>query len=151
MIVFARRVFRVAVALAMTVAAVMTATAQSSFAASCSYQTCSGKDPEVMGCSDAVTKYEITASGIRSELRYSHSCGAYWNRISWDPCCSGLGQYVTLTGGTYDANGREVLKVGYTKHPTKNPDWTPMISAAWPWTIFCVYTANDDGCREVHP
>lgn len=143
------RVVRLGAAAIVTGAAVMAVTAQNSFAATCSYQTCSGKDPSVMGCTDAVTKYEITVSHIRSELRYSKKCGSYWNRFSWAPEDGGIGQYATLSGGVFDGNGREILKVGYTKHPDTNPDWTPMVSAAWDWNYFCIYTANGNGCKEI--
>jgi hypothetical protein len=147
MVSISKRLLRVGAAIVISAAGVLGATPQISFAAPCTYQGCSGKDPQTTGCAnDAVTKKELTASGIRGELRYSPSCHAYWNRISWDPCCSGLGQYATLTGGTYDATGHPILGVGYKRVPTKDPDWTPMISEAWSWELFCIYTANNDGC-----
>ena len=115
----------------------------------CTYAGCNGKDPETTGCGkDAVTKDSLQASLILAELRWSPSCHAFWTRIRWDPANGGIGQYALIQGGKWNENGDPTAMITYTSNPEGNP-WTKMISQAYPWEIFCVYTANDDGCRRV--
>ncbi len=137
-----------ALAAALAVSTTVLTAVEAQATPACTYAACNGKDPETTGCArDAVTKKELTASLIRGELRWSPSCHSFWTRISWSPQNGGLGQYPTIAGGVWDANGNRVRKAYFAKNPvTRHPDWTPMISQAYPWEQFCIYTATDDGC-----
>lgn len=115
----------------------------------CTYAACNGLDPETTGCSnDAVTKMDLEASLMLAELRWSPSCHTFWTRLRHDPANGGIGEYVYIAGGVYDANGKPVTKIVYTTDPNgSGPTWTKMISQAYPWERFCVFTATDDGCK----
>ncbi|WP_432944222.1 DUF2690 domain-containing protein [Kribbella sp. CA-253562] len=129
-------------------AAGLVATTQPSFAAPpCTYHGCNGKDPQTTGCANgAVTKKELTAYFTKGELRYSPTCHTYWTRITTPSCCGGVGEYATISGGTYDSTGHPRLGAGFRTAVGGGPGWTPMISEAWTWELFCIYTANEDGC-----
>ncbi|MEU0096126.1 DUF2690 domain-containing protein [Kribbella sp. NPDC006257] len=141
-------VLRVAVASAVAAGGLVGfASAPAQAAAPCTYAACNGLDPETTGCSkDAVTKLDLQASLILAELRWSPSCHAFWTRLRWDPANGGIGQYAYIAGGVYDANNKPVTKIVYTSDPEGHP-WTKMISQAYPWERFCVFTATDDGCK----
>lgn len=146
----ATKALRVLIATAVTATTALTVTAPNSFAAPyCTYAQCNGLDPEATGCAnDAVTKLELTASQIRGQLRWSPSCHTFWTRLLYDSEDGGIGQTAYIAGGVYDANGKPVTKIVYTSDPnTVDPPWTRMISQAYPWERFCVFTANDDGCK----
>lgn len=52
-------------------------------AAGCSGSGCTGKNPQVQGCSpSAYNLDEFSYVGIRFELRYSPVCGAAWTRVT---------------------------------------------------------------------
>ena len=118
-------------------------------AATCTYTRCNGLDPEASGCSkDAVTKLDLQASLILAELRWSPSCHAFWTRLRWDSANGGIGQYAYIAGGVYDDNHKAITKVVYTSNSDgTGPSWTKMIGQDYPWERFCVFTANDDGCK----
>jgi hypothetical protein len=57
--------------------------ASPALAAGCYASGCTGKDPNVQGCSpDAFTIDEFTDFGIRFELRVSYGCWAAWTRVT---------------------------------------------------------------------
>jgi len=64
-----------------TIAVVAPATPAS--AAGCNANGCTGKNPQVQGCSPtAYNLDEFSYAGIRFELRYSPACGAAWTRVT---------------------------------------------------------------------
>jgi hypothetical protein len=64
-----------------TLAVVAPATPAS--AAGCNANGCTGKNPQVQGCSpSARTIDEFSYTGIRFELRYSSVCFAAWTRVT---------------------------------------------------------------------
>lgn len=51
--------------------------------AACNAGGCTGRDPQVQGCSpSAITADEFSAFGARFELRVSYSCWAAWTRVT---------------------------------------------------------------------
>ncbi|WP_225224433.1 DUF2690 domain-containing protein [Cellulomonas sp. JH27-2] len=55
----------------------------SSYAATCTYTGCSGKDPQSYGCSSgATTVREMSYLQVHLELRYSAKCHASWMRYT---------------------------------------------------------------------
>lgn len=119
-------------------------------APACTYAACNGLDPQATGCAnDAVTKLDLVASGIIAELRWSASCHTFWTRFrSTSSDVGGIGEQAYIAGGVYDADGRPVTKIVYTTAANgEGPTWTRMISQAYAWERFCIFTANDDGCK----
>jgi hypothetical protein len=107
-------------------------------AATCTYNGCSGKDPQSSGCSSGSTTLKdfTTAAGVHAELRYSSTCKAVWTRIS--ASCVPLNKPYLETGyidyyGTYHRQG--VFRGGATlggctghDNPPREVLWTPMSS-----------------------
>ncbi|MEW1924637.1 XRE family transcriptional regulator [Streptomyces sp. NPDC088360] len=70
----------------------------------CSGKSCTGKDPETMGCGGelATTTTRATVGKALVEVRYSKTCGAAWARITQ----AAPGDKVTITGeGATKQNG----------------------------------------------
>lgn len=87
----------------------------------CSGASCTGQDPETMGCGG---KYARTAAstwvgGAYLEMRYSRTCGAVWARIS----AAAPGDTVTVTGGS----GSERTSIGEDAAA-----YTPMLAVSGP-------------------
>lgn len=69
----------------------------------CSGKSCTGKDPETMGCGGelATTTTRATVGKALIEVRYSKTCGAAWARITQ----AAAGDKVTITGDGAKQNG----------------------------------------------
>ncbi|MEV0525282.1 XRE family transcriptional regulator [Streptomyces sp. NPDC050439] len=69
----------------------------------CSGKSCTGKDPETMGCGGelAATTTRATVGKALIEVRYSKTCGAAWARITQ----AAPGDKVTITGDGAKQNG----------------------------------------------
>ncbi|MGW0909822.1 XRE family transcriptional regulator [Streptomyces sp. NPDC002853] len=69
----------------------------------CSGKSCTGKDPETMGCGGelATTTTRATVGKALVEVRYSKTCGAAWARITQ----AAPGDKVTITGDGAKQNG----------------------------------------------
>jgi hypothetical protein len=126
----ANRILRLAVATAITAAAVLTATAQSSFAVGCTWNACSGKDPQAMGCTDAITQREVSYhhgdGDYRIELRYSANCHSVWVRMTSDTC--NFPRAYLQTG--YVSNNSYVLQ-GIFVGPNSGSGCADEIKASW--------------------
>jgi hypothetical protein len=147
-----RRMISTMIAAGAAVTAVSVLNTAPALAAPCTYAGCNGLDPETTGCSnDAVTKLDLLSyyGGYIAELRWSPSCHAFWTRLRYDSSTSGGdGQYAYIAGGVYDSSGHPVTQIVYTSNPRGGPQWTKMISQAYPWERFCVFTSDhDDGCK----
>lgn len=69
----------------------------------CSGKSCTGKDPETMGCGGelATTTTRATVGKALVEVRYSKTCGAAWARITQ----AAQGDKVTISGDGAKQNG----------------------------------------------
>ncbi|MGW7274234.1 XRE family transcriptional regulator [Streptomyces sp. NPDC054864] len=69
----------------------------------CSGKSCTGKDPETMGCGGelAATTTRATVGEALVEVRYSKTCGAAWARITQ----AAPGDKVTISGDGAKQNG----------------------------------------------
>lgn len=69
----------------------------------CSGKSCTGKDPETMGCGGelAATTTRATVGKALVEVRYSKTCGAAWARITQ----AAPGDKVTISGDGAKQNG----------------------------------------------
>ncbi|MEV2255785.1 XRE family transcriptional regulator [Streptomyces sp. NPDC050147] len=69
----------------------------------CSGKSCTGKDPETMGCGGelATTTTRATVGKALIEVRYSKTCGAAWARITQ----AAPGDKVTISGDGAKRNG----------------------------------------------
>lgn len=69
----------------------------------CSGKSCTGKDPETMGCGGelAGTTTRATVGKALVEVRYSKTCGAAWARITQ----AAPGDKVTISGDGAKQNG----------------------------------------------
>jgi Protein of unknown function (DUF2690) len=77
-----RRATVVFVALSLSATMVAAATASPAGAASCSGDSCSGRDPQASGCSsDAYTAYSTNLGSAQLQLRWSPSCQTNWARL----------------------------------------------------------------------
>jgi hypothetical protein len=101
-------------------------------AAACTYNGCSGKDPQTTGCSSDARNLSTmnTDYGDYVELRYSPSCGAVWVRLTtihcqWDRPQLETG-YIDYYG-TYHRQGLFTGTVRLCVDGTKT-GWTPMSS-----------------------
>ncbi|MFH8488137.1 XRE family transcriptional regulator [Streptomyces longisporoflavus] len=106
----------------------------------CSGKSCTGKDPESMGCGGelATTTTRATVGKALVEVRYSKTCGAAWARITQ----AAPGDKVTITGeGAAKQNG------------TVNADfdaYTPMVAVKDGTTAEACATlkAGQTGCTK---
>ncbi|GGV57797.1 hypothetical protein GCM10010277_60060 [Streptomyces longisporoflavus] len=106
----------------------------------CSGKSCTGKDPESMGCGGelATTTTRATVGKALVEVRYSKTCGAAWARITQ----AAPGDKVTITGeGAAKQNG------------TVNADfdaYTPMVAVKDGATAEACATlkAGQTGCTK---
>lgn len=126
------RIARAAAAAVLLAAGLSAVSAQSSFAAACTYNGCSGKDPQTTGCAaDARNLADrLNEWGDRMELRYSPSCGAVWTRLTTTGCWWSHAQLETGYIDYYGTYHRQGLFVGKTALCTDGTrtGWTPMSS-----------------------
>lgn len=106
----------------------------------CTGATCTGEDPEGMGCGGAHARTTASAwiGGAYVETRYSEVCAAAWARIS----AAALGD--TLTVGPAGATGpAQRTRIGGTAAA-----YTPMLAATAPAAVrACVTLASGvHGC-----
>jgi hypothetical protein len=120
--------------MAVVSAAGMVGASQSAFAAACTYNGCSGRDPQTTGCSSDAVTWEDRLNDFldRMELRYSPSCGAVWVRMT--VAQSGCEIRPTMETGYIDYYGtyhRQGLFTGTTGLCIDGPrtGWTPMSSS----------------------
>lgn len=132
---------------AVSVAVFTVGGATSAQAVTCTYNGCSGKDPQAAGCgtgSSTAEEYTFTNKWgkVRIELRHSSSCHTYWVRTTSTNCDEGPYHYhepLTLGGpvmetGYVDYYGK-YHRQGLFKGPKSSVncgkaevDWTPMSS-----------------------
>ncbi|MGW5738288.1 MULTISPECIES: XRE family transcriptional regulator [Streptomyces] len=105
----------------------------------CSGKSCTGKDPETMGCGGelATTTTRATVGKAVVEVRYSKTCGAAWARITQ----AAPGDKVTISGDGAKQNG------------TVNADfdaYTPMVAVKDGATAEACATlkAGQTGCTK---
>lgn len=95
------------------------------YAASCSYLSCTDKDPVSSGCNDDARTVATTGGG--GDLRYSPTCHAFWAREAPNTSCSVAGLL-----RVYRFNGDGGL-IGYRSKSVCNHSsyvWTVMIGAS---------------------
>jgi hypothetical protein len=120
---------------------------------SCYAGTCTGKDPQIYGCSDdAITIDEFTAGKARIELRYSESCFAAWTRVTvrqgTEPWMCNLAFAQIRAYTTADKR----KGVYWVQHDCPGTTWTKM----WTFTDFVRAcnalgpTADPDECTARH-
>lgn len=102
-------------------------------AAPCTYNGCSGKDPNVTGCANDATNWKtfINNVGDYLELRHSPSCHAVWTRMTVTSTCDQR-KPMLETGyidyyGTYHRQGY-FQRAGYLCYDGPKTGWTPMSS-----------------------
>ena len=144
-----RKVTTTAAAL-LTAALVLPATPAN--AVGCYSTSCSGKDPQTMGCaSDAVTRTEISASGARFQMRYSPACNAAWTRtLSTEHFNTLFGQIISYTCSAATASCRHGI---YGAQVLEGTNWTAMWSFTY-WVRTCYstswYNSEPNGCSAAH-
>jgi transcriptional regulator with XRE-family HTH domain len=87
----------------------------------CAGDPCTGKDPEAMGCGGkhARTAAATWVGGSYVEMRYSHTCGAVWARIS----AAGPGDTISVTA----AGATQRTRIGDSAAA-----YTPMLAVSAP-------------------
>jgi hypothetical protein len=85
----------------------------------CSGKSCTGKDPETMGCGGelATTPTRVTVGKALVEVRYSKTCGAAWARITQ----AAPGDKVTIGSGTGGAKQNGTVNADFDAY-------TPMVA-----------------------
>ncbi|MFG3546833.1 DUF2690 domain-containing protein [Streptomyces sp. NPDC047725] len=108
----------------------------------CSGETCTGKDPETMGCGgDLVTTTATATVGTAGvEVRYSKICGAAWARVTQ----AGQGDEVRIgVGGGSEQSGK-------VAGPGDTAAYTPMVAVenGTDATACVTLAAGGEGCTE---
>lgn len=130
-----------------SVAAFTVGGATSAQAVTCTYNNCSGKDPQAAGCgTGSTTTREWTEpfkwGKVRVELRHSSSCHTYWVRTTSTHCDEGPYHYhepITLGGPVMETGYNDYYghyhRQGLFNGPKSSVncgksavDWTPMSS-----------------------
>jgi hypothetical protein len=134
-----RAAARVLVVLTLLAGAVVGSSASPALAVGCYGATCTGKDPQAMGCSTgAVTLEEFTYYYTRVELRKSTACNAQWTRATnpaGTPATSCNDMWVATRGYT----SADVLKGSEIQQTVcgQGQTWTTMRSNG-EWVRGCV-------------
>jgi len=97
--------------------AAVTVPASPAMAASCYASGCTGKDPQVQGCSPDASTWDEFTYGARFELRVSITCWAAWTRVT-SPV-----HYNTIFGQVRANNGKV-----FGVQATQGQHWTKMIN-----------------------
>jgi hypothetical protein len=113
-----------ALTIGMVLAVAPAGTAQ---AVACTWENCTGKDPQAAGCSPSGrTVKEFTSVGVRIELRYSSTCHAAWVRATNpDACCDNHESQIRGYG-----TKATLLRMYRKQFPWDGSNWTPMIGAS---------------------
>lgn len=130
---------------------VLTGLATPAAVAGCNGNSCTGADPQAMGCAaDATTIDEFTYSA-RFELRYSRACNAAWTRVTsnttYNTIFAQIRGYNSYPAGI-DAPANQVYGVQVVAGQT----WTRMVSYQL-WVRSCHaswFTGGARGCTGVH-
>ncbi|WP_432950923.1 DUF2690 domain-containing protein [Kribbella sp. CA-253562] len=116
-------------------------TAPSAPAASCTWNGCTGKDPQASGCAnDAVTSpaHDVTFNDrlgtYRVELRYSGSCHAVWVRMT-STSCSAPRAYMET--GYFPIGDGWVMQGRYLGHPSYSGCSSPIVAS---WTAMSSFS-----------
>ena len=91
--------------------------ASPAMAVGCYASGCTGKDPQVQGCSPDAIRYAEFTYGARFELRVSYACWAAWTRVT------STVHYNTIFGQVRANNGKV-----FGVQATQGQHWTKMIN-----------------------
>jgi hypothetical protein len=108
----------------------------------CAGASCTGKDPEDMGCggTQAKTTTSVTVGGTLVEVRYSRTCGAAWARITR-----------AAQGDTVEVSvGGAAGQTGSVTAAADTDAYTPMVAVTDPAAAkACVTPASgQNGCTQ---
>ncbi|MEV0950646.1 DUF2690 domain-containing protein [Promicromonospora sp. NPDC050249] len=117
------RLFTATLALVLTSVGLSAIATTSAAAATCSYTSCDGQDPEATGCSAGAT---TVRSARNVQVRYSPTCKAYWSRYLDSGECYGIDKVHIYKYNT--ASGNVVRH--YSVTAGCGTAWTRMVGTA---------------------
>jgi hypothetical protein len=109
-------------------------TSEPSMAVSCTWTSCSGKDPQGQGCSTgATTKAIYSTADTTIEVRYSTACHALWARARQtgpDPTCAFFVNIYQdrLSGGNWYPSAQQRLVAPHSLNCQGEQGWTYMVT-----------------------
>lgn len=116
-------------------------------AAGCYGASCTGRDPQAMGCSSgARTLDSFPVGGVLFELRYSPACNAAWTRANGGPA----NQFFAQIRGSLSQSG---YGPAIGTQVTTSSDWTGMYSyGLWVRACYSYYgeTGTSTTCTVSH-
>jgi Protein of unknown function (DUF2690) len=123
----AKRLVPLLLATLVSVGAVQVLAPSAARATGCWQNTCTGRDPMAMGCTDGQTVQEFSeVREFHVELRYSAACGALWTRVTNNWYANGNSQnliaqvisYRTMAATAGERIGRYSIQALYGVHYT---------------------------------